>query len=102
MPKSKAPQLDQEARRLLYQQISERFISAKERRARVEAAYRVMDYRTLSRFCYDHGLYPASIDKAISSPRPSIVSLYKLAVSLGVSIAYLTEKDYFKQGGRDS
>lgn len=101
MPGEKTPQVDQDARKLLYQRINERFISPKERKARVEAAYRVMGYNTLSRFAYDHGLYPSSIQKAIESPRPSMISIYKLAVALGVSIAYLTERDYFHKGTRD-
>jgi len=99
--RSDKPQVDREARKLLYQRINERFISPKERKARIEAAYSVMGYKSLSRFAYDHGLYPSSIQKAIDSPRPSMISIYKLAISLGVSIAYLTERDYFKKGKRD-
>ena len=100
MAKEKAPQVDQDARKLLYQRINERFISPNERKARIEAAYKVMGYGTFSRFCFDHGLYPSSMQKAMDSPRPSMISIYKLAVALGTSIAYLTEKNYFYRGTR--
>lgn len=101
MPGEKIPQVDQDARKLLYQRINERFISPKERKARVEAAYRVMDYKTFSRFCYDHGMYPSSMQKSIESARPSMISIYKLACALSVSIAYLTERDFFQKGRRN-
>ena len=101
MPREKVPQVDQDARKLLYQRINERFISPKERKARIEAAYRTLDYKTFSRFCYDHGMYPSSMQKSMDSPRPSMISIYKLACALGVSIAYLTERNYFQKGRRN-
>ena len=101
MPREKVPQVNQEARKLLYQRINERFISPKERRARIEAAYKTLDYQTFSRFCYDHGMYPSSMQKSIDSPRPSMISICKLACALSVSTAYLLERDYFRKGRRD-
>lgn len=101
MAREKRPQLDPAARKLLYIRIADRFISPMERRARVETVVKVLGYKTLSRFCYDHGMYPATVNKSIDSSRPGIFTIYKLCVALGVSISYLTEKDYFKKGPRD-
>lgn len=88
------PKLDPTARKVLYLKVNERFIGAKERMARVEAAIKYNGYKSFNKFCLRNGMYPASVKKAMQSPRPSIISLYKLAVALGCSLAYLTEKDF--------
>jgi len=98
--KKKEPQVDEAARAILYRKIEERFISPDERLARVEAAFKVQGYRTMSRFAAENGIYPASMQKALQSPRPSIISLYKIAAALGVSMAYLTERNYFREDKR--
>ncbi len=86
--------VNEEARVELYEKIATRFISPKVRRARVEAAYAVQGYKTMSAFATDKGMYPAAVTKILDSSRPSIIGIYRLAVALECSVNYLTEEDY--------
>lgn len=78
----------------LNQAVALTFISPKVRRARVEAAYGLRGYKTLSGFASDCGMYPAAVTKILDSPRPSIIGIYRLCIALGVSIGYLTEANF--------
>jgi hypothetical protein len=92
--------INTEERDRIVQAVTKRFISPKVRMARVEAAYKLLGYPTLASFAEDHGMYPASVAKAVASTNCTAISLFKLAVALDCSINYLTEHDYFTHGKR--
>lgn len=80
------------ARKELYEKIGDRFISPKVRRARVEIAWQGKGYKSMTAFATDNGMYPASLQKVLESPRPSIMGLYRIAAALDLSMDYLTER----------
>lgn len=72
--------------------IYERFITPAERRRRIEVAAKKAGYKNMHQLATDIGVRRSTLMQFCVREQVSVKSLYKIALKLGVSMNYLTER----------
>ncbi len=73
--------------------IYQRFLTPVERRRRIEVAAKDAGYQNMHQFAQDLGVRRSTLMQFCLREQVSVKSLYKIALKLGVSMNYLTERE---------
>ena len=74
------------------QTLYRRFITPEERKRRIEAAARAAGYRSMNQLAGAMGIRQSTLLNYATRENVSVKSLYRIALKLGGSMAYLTER----------